>query len=147
MRFLFNWVLVDEIAVGSCPINEGDVIILKKRGIKSILSLCSEDEVYSKVRISDHFNHKRFILPDHKKNFYPTKSEILTTLNFLNDLKQLGPVFVHCVASVERSPLICMAWLIKDLNLSPEESLDYMMQIHPSTNPLPQQFSLLKDLK
>ena len=147
MRFLFNWILIDQLAIGSCPINQSDLNIVKKQGIKSILSLCSEDEVNSKVNISDHFNHKRFILPDHKKNCYPTKSEILIALNFIKDLRQLGPVFVHCVASVERSPLICMAWLIKDLNLSPEEALDYMMQVHPSTNPLPKQLSLLKDLK
>ena len=58
-----------------------------------------------------------------------------------------GPTFVHCVASIERSPLICMAYLIKKCNLTPIEALDYLMEVHPISNPLPGQFAILKKLK
>ena len=59
---------------------------------------------------------------------------------------QKGSVFVHCVAAMERSPLICMAWLISKKNLDLSQSLDYMMQVHPGTSPLPEQLKLLNDL-
>ena len=67
-------------------------------------------------------------------------------MKILTEIKLLGPVFVHCVASVERSPLICMAWLIKMHNLSPKQALDYLMEIHKGTNPLPSQYNILLSL-
>ena len=65
-------------------------------------------------------------------------------LDMLEELKNFGPVYVHCVASKERSPLVCMGWLVKKHNLTPTQALDYMMEIHKGTNPLPKQFNLLK---
>jgi protein-tyrosine phosphatase len=62
---------------------------------------------------------------------------------FLADLQPQGPVYVHCVAGVERSPLVCMAWLVRRHSLSPQRALDYLMEVHPGTNPLPGQFHLL----
>ena len=46
---------------------------------------------------------------------------------------------------MERSPLICLAWLMKEKNLSSSEALDYLMQVHPRTNPLSGQLAVLKD--
>ena len=40
-----------------------------------------------------------------------------------------GPVFIHCYAGIERSPLICMAWLVKYKMLSPSEALQYVMEV------------------
>ena len=58
----------------------------------------------------------------------------------------IGPVYVHCFAAMENH-LICMAWLVKKLNLSPQESLEYLQSVHKSTNPLPNQMKLLFLLK
>ena len=57
-----------------------------------------------------------------------------------------GPVYVHCVAAMERSPLVCLAWLVKQRRLKPARALDYLMQVHPGTNPLPGQLALLQKL-
>mgnify|MGYP001214281408 FL=1 len=67
-------------------------------------------------------------------------------LSKLKKLISFGPVFVHCIASMERSPMICMAWLIKEHNLSVQEALDYLMNIHPGTNPLREQIEILEKL-
>ena len=85
-------------------------------------------------------------IPDHRAGRVPTLIELQTVLDTLTTLMIKGPVFVHCLASVERSPLVCMAWLVKKYNLSPQQSLDYLMKVHPGTNPLPEQFSLLNSL-
>ena len=47
---------------------------------------------------------------------------------------------------MERSPLVCIAWLIRNEKLSLQQALDYMMQVHKGTNPLPGQLKLLEEI-
>ncbi|WP_413404247.1 dual specificity protein phosphatase family protein [Synechococcus sp. MIT S9510] len=70
-----------------------------------------------------------------------------SALTLLKSLQPEGPVFVHCVAAMERSPLVCMAWLVEHKHLPPTDALEYLMQLHPGTNPLPQQSSILRELQ
>ena len=99
------------------------------------------------LEINKEFNHERIILPDHKKGSLPKVSEILKAIKCLKKLKLNGSVFVHCVASVERSPIVCIAWLVLELNLSTNEAIEYMMDVHPQTNPLPEQLEIIKHIK
>ncbi len=147
MRFTVDWVLINELAVGKGPKTSDDLIYLKELNINSILSLCSEDECKPVSEMDKKFCCKRIILPDHKAKRNPTIEEIYYALDALDNLISKGPTFVHCVASIERSPLICMAYLIKKCNLTPLEALDYLMEVHPISNPLPGQFAILKLLK
>lgn len=64
-------------------------------------------------------------------------------LQALVELQAEGPVFVHCVAAMERSPLICLAWLMRKRGLTRLQALDYLTELHPGTNPLPEQLALL----
>ncbi len=57
-----------------------------------------------------------------------------------------GPVYLHCVAGVERSPLVAMAWLIHNRRMSWQAALDYVQQTHPGTSPLPEQLAVLRSL-
>ena len=82
-------------------------------------------------------------MPDHRDGKLILKSELLKVVDILNDLTKNGSVFVHCFACVERSPLVCMAWLVKYKSFSKLESLEYVMQINPGTNPLPGQLNIL----
>jgi len=145
-NFKINWILNEEIAVGRAPQRERHLEKLSSVGIKSILSLCSEKEQGSKLNFSKSFHHKRFVLPDHKKGRVPTLEEINISLSIIKEQLVYGPVFVHCFAAVERSPLICMGWLIKEHKLSPQQALDYVMQSNPGTNPLPKQLLLLRQI-
>ena len=40
-----------------------------------------------------------------------------------------------------------MAWLVKECNLSSQQSLDYLMQVNPGTCPLPEQIATLRELE
>ena len=51
-----------------------------------------------------------------------------------------------CVLLVERSPLLCIAYLIMHKSIDKQNALEYLMQIHPSTNPLKGQLALLDSL-
>ena len=119
---------------------------MQKLGISSVLSLSSAIEAEPPLSMESLIRCRRIVLPDHKTGQYPTLNQILKCINTLKELKTYGSVYVHCVAAMERSPLVCMAWLIKEHDLSPQESLDYLMQVHPATNPLPEQYKLLSQL-
>ena len=145
--FKVDWVLSNELAIGPAPSNQENLNMLKKLNISSILTLCSEEEIETVENIEKIFKVERIVLPDHKSGKFPTLSEIYQTLDKLKELKKNGIVYVHCVASVERSPLICMAWLIKKHNMEVNESLRYMMSVHKKTNPLPFQIDSLHKIK
>lgn len=141
---VFNWVLKNQIAIGTSPKTKSDINKLKDEGIKCILSLCSEEESKSSKDIYKYFNCERIVLPDHTYNIKITLEEIYLTLDILRKLLLTGPVFVHCKAAIERSPLICIAWLIKEENLTNNQALIYLMQINKGTCPSKHNLDLLK---
>jgi len=142
-RFRISWVLIDELAVGPAPAADRHLQRLEDSGIRSILSLCSVDEAPPPNALSTRFQCDRIVLPDHRSGHPPVLEEVLDALTSLQQLRTYGPVFVHCVAAMERSPLICLAWLVREHQLEPQAALDYLMQVHPGTNPLPAQLVLL----
>ena len=143
-RFKIDWVLVDELAIGPAPLANRHVFLLQDAGIKAILSLCEKDEVQSPSSMQELFPFHRYVLPDHRSGRLPKPSELKEALSLLAELyEKHGSVYVHCVAAMERSPLVCMAWLVQRHRLRPEQALDYLMQVHPGTNPLPGQLALL----
>lgn len=144
-KFKFNWVLNGKLAVGTCPRQEEDLIKLKENNIKSIFGLCDSSEASYPENLQVLFKSVRYVIPDHKSDKLVSSEDLLNARNTLNQLLEEGPVFIHCVAAMERSPLVCMAWLIKNKNLSITQSLDYMMAINKGTNPLPSQLKVLND--
>ena len=145
--FQVDWVLVDELAIGPAPRKQRHLDRLHELGIKGVLSLCSITEAEPPEKFDQSFQTRRFVLPDHRAGRMPTTQELETALENLRDLLKHGPVYVHCVAAMERSPLVCLAWLVRQHSMTPERALDYLMQQHPGTNPLPGQLALLQDLR
>ena len=145
--FCIDWVLVDQLAVGPAPRAERHLERLHEEGIRCVFSLCASDEATPPAGLSERFRTSRYVLPDHRAGRLPTLNELETALGHLAELQQHGPVFVHCVAAMERSPLVCLAWLVQKHRMKPERALDYLMQQHPGTNPLPGQLALLNELR
>ncbi len=111
-----------------------------------MLSLCSEAEAPRLPSLVQRFACSRLVLPDHRTGRLPEPEELAVALQELAALQRLGLVFVHCVAAMERSPLVCLGWLVTRHRLSPQRSLDYLMQVRPGTNSLPSQLALLQGL-
>ena len=144
--FQVDWVLVDELAIGPAPRKQRHLDRLHDLGVKGVLSLCSTKEAEPPERFDQSFQTQRIVLPDHRAGRMPSTEELETALQNLRKLLNHGPVFVHCVAAMERSPLVCLGWLVKEHHMNPERALDYLMQQHPGTNPLPGQLKLLQSL-
>ena len=143
--FKFNWVLFNELAISSAPSKKENLEYISKEGIKSIFTLCSEDEIKLPNNITQLFCHRRLILPDHSYERSLKNDDIKKALDIMVELIEKGSILVHCYAGVERSPLICIAWLMHTKGLSIDESLTYLMEVNPGTNPLPKQLNLLRE--
>ena len=144
--FKLSWVLIDELAVGPAPKAERHLDYLEAEGVKAVLSLSSQNEDPLPEQIEQRFQYRRLVLPDHKADRFVKLEEIQQAITILHSLWLHRPVFVHCVAAMERSPLVCLAWLMQEQGLSQRQALDYLMQIHPGTSPLPEQLLVLNDL-
>jgi predicted protein tyrosine phosphatase len=146
-RFRIDWVLVNELAIGPAPRADRHLDRLSDQGVQAVLSLCSEAEAPPPPGLVQRFRCARLVLPDHRAQRLPEPEELAEALALLEQLRAEGPVFVHCVAAMERSPLLCLAWLVSRHGQSPQAALDYLMHVHPGTNPLPGQLRLLAPLE
>ena len=145
-NFRHNWVLADKLLVGEAPHKLENINLLKRYGINSILCLCDEKEFPTSNEIKKSFNFIRIVLPDHKHDRSITFKEIEDSISTLVNLLEGGKVYVHCYAGFERSPLVCMAWLIREEKIPFQNAVDYVTQIHPGTNPIPEHLRLLQTL-
>ena len=139
----FDWVLINKLGLGALPKTDLHFETLKKKNIESILTLCHSKEGELPLQFKEEFNCENYFLPDHRSKRFPSPEEIKSSVNLLEKLIKIGSVYVHCFAGVERSPLVCLAYLMKNKNIDMQDGLEYLMQIHPSTNPLKGQLDSL----
>jgi protein-tyrosine phosphatase len=145
-KFRWSWVLRDQLAVGPAPRYVEHLDELAEAGILAVLSLCDEKEAPAPQGMEQRFTCRRLVLPDHHAGRPPKPQELELALSLLNELEPQGPMYVHCLAGVERSPLVCLGWLMRSRRLPLLAALEYMMRVHPSTGPLPEQLACLRSL-
>jgi len=137
---LFNWISINKLAIGTPPLTKADKTLLRDKGIYSILDLRNENELLLGIekkkyfKLVDEFNYLNVPLPDHKLGRFMNAAEIKKTVFELEKLIKFGPVFMHCHAAAERSPLISIAYLYKTKGLSLIQACDYVKQQNKSTN-------------
>ncbi|MCT0218263.1 dual specificity protein phosphatase family protein [Synechococcus sp. CS-1329] len=139
-----TWLLLDELAVGTAPSDAHDLDRLEREGVRVMMSLCAAEEAPPPGGMAERFLCARLPLPDHHHLCPPTVQQLVLVLSELSDLRRHGPVYLHCVAGVERSPLVAMAWLIHNHRMSWQGALEYVQETHPGTSPLPEQLAVLK---
>ncbi len=139
-----TWLLQEELALGTAPGSHADLDRLEQEGVKAVLSLCAPDEADLPAELSDRFAWSRLPLPNHCHVRAPSLDELAEVVAELARLRRHGPVYLHCVAAVERSPLVAMAWLIHTNRLSWQAALEYVQQVHPGTSPLPEHLAVLR---
>ena len=145
MNLIFSWILIDQISIGSIPKDQNDIDLLKSKKIKSIISLTKYQDKELEKKIKTEFTFKQIVLPDHRSINKFEINHIQKTINLIKETESFYPLFIHCEASIERSPLIALAWLMHKKNITVQEGLDYMMSIHVKTNPLPEQIKILSN--
>ena len=130
---IFNWILINKFAIGTPFISQEEKLFLKEKGITTILDLRNKrdflliDQKKYLSNISD-FKYKNVQLPDHNSKRLVKKEEIVDVVETLNNLIIQGPVFMHCHAAAERSPLVSIAFLYLKKSFSLIQSCDYVKQ-------------------
>ena len=142
-NFHFNWILANRLAIGTSPLREDNVNFLVAKAIKNIIGLCSDDEVGWHMKVESIFKTRRIILPDSHTDHLPTFVQLQKAFNSLEEFIKDDITFVHCVASIERSPMLCILYVMKKYNITLENSLDYVKRMHKYTNPTNSQLKIL----
>ena len=142
-QFIFNWILSNKLAIGTSPIESKNLIFLKTKKVRNIIGLCSKEEIDWHENIYKNFNCERIVLPDSQTNLLPSKDNLNLALNKLIYAINKDITFVHCFASVERSPLLCTMYIMYKYKLTIEDALDYVKRMHSYANPTNQQLSLI----
>ena len=145
--FTFNWVLKNKLGIGISPSKKEHLELLQKYQIKNILGLCSEEEALWHENLEDIFLCKRINLPDSNQNRLPTFLEINNAYSVMRDFLKNGITFIHCFAAIERSPLLCILFIMDEFDVSLEEALDFLKKVNKTTNPRNSQLLLIQNFK
>ncbi len=145
-KYKIDWILRNKIAIGKPPLIEEHFEIIKKKGIKSIFNLCTEKEVPTPKGLLGNLDFYRYPLPDHKVKKKLEEFELTEVIRVTEKLLETGPVFIHCYAAVERSPFVCIAWLVLKEKISFLNAFDHVKESHIETNPIKQHLDLLMSL-
>jgi predicted protein tyrosine phosphatase len=141
----FSWVIPGKLAVGGLPRAE-DHLRLATANIRVVLSLCAEIEGCLPETITRDFSCLRLILPD---QYYTTQlkgHQLAKAVEIVHQsLEHQLPVYVHCLAGIERSPTVCIAYLCLYQNLELWEALNWVKQVHPSAMPNESQLRALRE--
>lgn len=144
--FAVNWVLPQQLAVGRLPQPE-DARILSDAGVTVVLTLCAAAEGTVPDDIRQRFHWERFILPDSSYLLHLNSEQLAKAVAIVRrhiDNRQV--VYVHCLAGVQRSPTVCIAYLCLHHNLDLWAATNWLKQVHPSTWPTEEQLQAIRRL-
>ncbi len=130
--------------MGDLP-RPGDAAVLKAAKIMAVLSLCSEREGQLPEDVRADFHCGRLVLPD---SHYPAPmlpEELGRAVEVIHRAQERQmPLYVHCLGGMERSPLVCLAYLCQYRSLRVVEALHWLKQVHPPTSPTSEQLRVLE---
>ena len=143
-KYKLDWIIGEKLAVSKCPdyLIDQDQII--KLGIKNILCLCYLNEVKEPELLTKTLTFTRYPLPDHNSIEKLEINQLNEVIEILNKLIFDGPTLVHCLAGMERSPIVCISWLMKTKNISFIDAYEYVKGVHKETSLLNSHISLVK---
>lgn len=141
-----RWILPNQLAVGRC-IHPGEEAVLAQAGIQSILTLCDETEASTPPLVQEHFHTVRYPLPDSHKPIHLNHQDVMKVLTILHDnIVHQRPTYVHCLAGMERSPTICIAYLCLFKGYGLWESFNWVKQVNPRSHPTEMQLDVVRSL-
>jgi atypical dual specificity phosphatase len=141
----YRWIIPHQLAVGPLP----DAAIyqqLKEAGIQAVLSLCAagEGEIYPQV--TQEFLWERLVLPDsHYEEMMQVEQLAAAVAIVDRAIAQQLPTYVHCLAGMERSPTVCIAYLCAHQGLELWEALNWVKHYNPRTSLQSRQLQVLQE--
>lgn len=142
----YSWVLTGRLALGPMPSSPGHWQQLEQAGLRARFSCCYPQEQAAALP-PPHWRSDSVPLPDHRLQESLTLQRLAEALDRSELLLQSGdPVYLHCMAGIERSPLLAVGLTARQRGLSLFEALDWVRRCHPPALPLVSQLELLEQL-
>lgn len=139
-----DWVIANKLCVGDIP-QLPDLALLTNSKIRVILSLCAPTEGMLPPEIEQKFYCLRLILPDSHYSTPLTAERLAQAVQILHQCDQRGlPIYVHCLAGIERSPTVCIAYLCRYYHLELWEAIALLKQARPVSCPSPTQIQVIR---
>lgn len=140
-----HWVLPHQLAVGGLPTHQ-DGVLLEQAGIRSILSLNAPAEGALPEEFADKFHCQRYILPDRYYLFPLQIPQLAAAVHLIyQSIANHQPIYVHCLAGVERSPTVCIAYLCRYQKMSLWEAAYHVKRCYPPAFPSANQLQVIRD--
>lgn len=130
-----TWLRTRRLAIGPMPRTPAHWSSLQQQGVQSIFSCCDSEE--GPWQPPQHWRQLRHPLPDHRQPTAMTRELLEDALNAALDLYRAAPpLYLHCWAGMERSPLLAVGLLCKSESLDVFDALAQVRAQHPIAKPL-----------
>jgi hypothetical protein len=145
MRYLpFSWVLTDQLAIGPMPRSETHWRQLEDAGFRSRFSCCYPEEEIGLI-MPPGWRSDRVALPDHRDQEPMQGARLALALSRAEALmKQAPPMYLHCLAGCERSPLLAVGLTARARQTDLLAALAWVRRCHPMAMPIYSHLALLE---
>lgn len=142
----YSWILSRRLAVGPMPSSPAHWQQLEDAGLFARFSCCYPNE-QGPAAVPAHWVSDGLPLPDHRRQ---ERLELATLVKVLKRVEGLlsegSPLYLHCLAGIERSPLVAVGLTALERDLSLFDALDWVRRCHPPAKPIVSHLELLEQL-
>lgn len=143
----FSWLRTRRLALGGFPQQAEQWQALEAVGIGQVFSCCDPGE--GSWEPPGHWQRERLTLPDHRSSSVVTASQLREALDRLESMltaNDAPPLYLHCWAGMERSPLLAVGLLSRVENLTFFDALAQVRSLHPQARPITAHLVVLEKL-
>lgn len=142
----FSWVLSKRLAIGPMPHSDRHWQQLEQAGFKSRFSCCYPEEEYDLV-LPPGWSCDRISLPDHRQQEPMQEARLALALDRAEALvNNAAPVYLHCMAGYERSPLLAVGLTSRLRGIDMMAALAWVRRCHPMGRPITDHLVMLESL-
>jgi hypothetical protein len=139
----YSWILTNSLAIGPMPRLTSHWEQLELAGFSTRFSCCYPEEERI-CPLPQHWRSVSFALPDHRNQETLSPERLAQALGLAQELlNEHKPVYLHCFAGMERSPLIAVGLTAQERNIDLFAALEWVRRCHPSAIPLYEQLDIL----
>ncbi|AFY28400.1 hypothetical protein Cyagr_1222 [Cyanobium gracile PCC 6307] len=141
-----SWVLTGQLAIGPMPRSDRHWRQLEEAGIRSRFSCCYQEEETALI-IPAGWRSDRISLPDHRAQEPLLHHRLALALARAEALvTDAAPVYLHCMAGYERSPLLAVGLTARLRGIDLLAALAWVRRCHPMAMPIYDHLVMLEGL-
>jgi hypothetical protein len=142
---IYSWVITGRLAIGPLPRSKAHWQQLQDAGFRSRFSCCYPHEEV--VAPPEDWLQGGVSLPDHRRQEPLRPERVALALEKAGQIIRSQPAtYLHCMAGMERSPLIAVGLLARERNLDVLEALEAIRLCHPRATPIYSDLDLLEQV-